>query len=196
MAMKVFPSPLSGVFCRAPGPNGPPFQSAGDAVAAGDTVGLIEVMKTFTPVLAEEGGAPRQVPGRERGRHHGGPAALRARRMKRAGPKILVSVSASQPISTILSVYRSEIAVRVILAARDTPAMKLADEAVEIVPPQAKKFYFSAEAILPAAVAVGADALGGGTPFSHALARDQFARQDRLTLRRRSVDADPILVRR
>jgi acetyl-CoA carboxylase biotin carboxyl carrier protein len=56
MAMKAFPSPLPGVFYRASAPDKPPFKSAGDAVAAGDTVGLIEVMKTFTAVLAEEGG--------------------------------------------------------------------------------------------------------------------------------------------
>jgi acetyl-CoA carboxylase biotin carboxyl carrier protein len=56
MAKKAFPSPLPGVFYRASAPDKPPFKSDGDAVAAGDTVGLIEVMKTFTPVLAEEGG--------------------------------------------------------------------------------------------------------------------------------------------
>ena len=32
------------------------FKADGDAVAIGDTVGLIEVMKTFTPVVAEEAG--------------------------------------------------------------------------------------------------------------------------------------------
>jgi acetyl-CoA carboxylase biotin carboxyl carrier protein len=56
MAKKAFPSPLPGVFYRAPAADKPPFKSEGDAVAAGDTVGLIEVMKIFTPVLAEEGG--------------------------------------------------------------------------------------------------------------------------------------------
>ncbi|HTJ90839.1 MAG TPA: acetyl-CoA carboxylase [Acidocella sp.] len=56
MAMKAFPSPLPGVFYCASAPGRPPFKSAGDMVAAGDTVGLIEVMKTFTPVLAEEDG--------------------------------------------------------------------------------------------------------------------------------------------
>jgi acetyl-CoA carboxylase biotin carboxyl carrier protein len=53
---KAFPSPLPGVFYRAPAPDKPPYKSAGDPVAAGDIVGLIEVMKTFTPVLAEEAG--------------------------------------------------------------------------------------------------------------------------------------------
>ena len=56
MTMKTFPSPLPGVFYRASAPDAPPFKSEGDAVAAGDAVGLIEVMKTFTPVLAEEEG--------------------------------------------------------------------------------------------------------------------------------------------
>ena len=56
MAMKAFLSPLPGIFLRAPAPGQPPFKSEGDAVAAGDTVGLIEVMKTYTPVFAEEGG--------------------------------------------------------------------------------------------------------------------------------------------
>jgi biotin carboxyl carrier protein len=56
MAMKTFASSLPGVFYRAPAPDKPPFKSEGDAVTAGDPVGLIEVMKTFTPVLAEEGG--------------------------------------------------------------------------------------------------------------------------------------------
>jgi biotin carboxyl carrier protein len=56
MPMKAFPSPLPGVFYRAPAPDKPPFKSEGDAVAAGDTLGLIDVMKTLTPILAEEGG--------------------------------------------------------------------------------------------------------------------------------------------
>ena len=56
MATKAFPSPLPGVFYRAPAPDKPAFKTEGDAVAAGDAVGLIEVMKTFTPILAEEEG--------------------------------------------------------------------------------------------------------------------------------------------
>jgi acetyl-CoA carboxylase biotin carboxyl carrier protein len=56
MATKAFPSPLPGVFYRRPAPDQPPFKSAGDTVAVGDTIGLIEVMKTFTAIVAEEGG--------------------------------------------------------------------------------------------------------------------------------------------
>jgi biotin carboxyl carrier protein len=56
MARKTVQAPLPGTFYRKPAPDQPPFKSEGDAVAAGDTVGLIEVMKTFTPVVAEEAG--------------------------------------------------------------------------------------------------------------------------------------------
>jgi acetyl-CoA carboxylase biotin carboxyl carrier protein len=45
-------SPLPGTFYRASSPETPPFKADGDAVAATDTIGLIEVMKTFQEVQA------------------------------------------------------------------------------------------------------------------------------------------------
>jgi len=56
MAVKTIQAPIPGTFYRKPAPDQPAFKSAGDAVAVGDTVGIIEVMKTFTPVIAEEAG--------------------------------------------------------------------------------------------------------------------------------------------
>jgi acetyl-CoA carboxylase biotin carboxyl carrier protein len=56
MAIKTINAPLPGIFYRRPAPDQPPYKQEGDAVAVGDTIGLIEVMKTFTPVVAEEGG--------------------------------------------------------------------------------------------------------------------------------------------
>lgn len=56
MAKTTVQAPLPGTFYRKPAPGEPPFKSEGDAVAVGDTVGLIEVMKTFSPVVAEEAG--------------------------------------------------------------------------------------------------------------------------------------------
>jgi acetyl-CoA carboxylase biotin carboxyl carrier protein len=49
-------APLTGVFYRAASPGGPPFVSVGDWVEAGAVVGLIETMKIFNEVLAEQGG--------------------------------------------------------------------------------------------------------------------------------------------
>jgi acetyl-CoA carboxylase biotin carboxyl carrier protein len=56
MASKTFEAPIPGTFYRKPSPDQPVFKNVGDAVAIGDTLGLIEVMKTFTPVVAEEAG--------------------------------------------------------------------------------------------------------------------------------------------
>ncbi|HMB76117.1 MAG TPA: acetyl-CoA carboxylase biotin carboxylase subunit, partial [Kiloniellaceae bacterium] len=80
----------------------------------------------------------------------------------------------------LLIANRGEIAVRIVRAARDlgiktvqahsladaeSLAVRLADEAVEIGPPQAAKSYLKAEAILEAAMATGADAVHPGYGF-------------------------------
>jgi biotin carboxyl carrier protein len=49
-------SPLPGTFYRKPAPDKPAFKSDGDAVAVGDVIGLIEVMKTFVEVQADAAG--------------------------------------------------------------------------------------------------------------------------------------------
>jgi len=46
-------SPIPGTFYRSPSPGEPPFKSEGDAVSKGDTIGLVEVMKTFHEVKAD-----------------------------------------------------------------------------------------------------------------------------------------------
>ena len=49
-------SPLPGTFYRKPAPDKPAYKNEGDTVAAGDVIGLIEVMKSFTEVKAEVAG--------------------------------------------------------------------------------------------------------------------------------------------
>ena len=49
-------SPMVGVFYRSPMPDAPEFVAVGDAVAAGDIVGLVEAMKIFNEVATEVGG--------------------------------------------------------------------------------------------------------------------------------------------
>ena len=49
-------APLEGAFWTRPSPADPPFAAPGTTVKPGDTVGLIEVMKTFIQVTAEEPG--------------------------------------------------------------------------------------------------------------------------------------------
>lgn len=45
-------APMLGTFYRAPTPGAPPYVQVGDVVGQSDTVGLIDVMKLFTPITA------------------------------------------------------------------------------------------------------------------------------------------------
>lgn len=49
-------SPLPGTFYRKPSPDAPFYKNVGDTVAKGDVIGLIEVMKSFNEVRAEQAG--------------------------------------------------------------------------------------------------------------------------------------------
>ena len=50
-------SPLPGTFYRSSAPDKPPFKPDGDAVAVGDVIGLVEVMKSFHEVQSEVAGS-------------------------------------------------------------------------------------------------------------------------------------------
>jgi acetyl-CoA carboxylase biotin carboxyl carrier protein len=49
-------SPLPGTFYRRPSPEAEPFVKEGDAVAQGDVICLVEVMKTYHEVKADGAG--------------------------------------------------------------------------------------------------------------------------------------------
>jgi acetyl-CoA carboxylase biotin carboxyl carrier protein len=49
-------TPIPGVFYRRPDPESDPFVTEGDAVQAGATIGIVEIMKNFQPVETEAGG--------------------------------------------------------------------------------------------------------------------------------------------
>jgi acetyl-CoA carboxylase biotin carboxyl carrier protein len=54
-------APMVGTFYRAPAPDQPPFVEPGDSVAAGDAVGIIEVMKLFNSITAGVDGTVAEV---------------------------------------------------------------------------------------------------------------------------------------
>ncbi|MBO6640001.1 MAG: biotin carboxyl carrier domain-containing protein [Roseitalea sp.] len=56
MAKHEIRSPIPGTFYRKPAPDQPVFKDVGDTVAKGDTIGLVEVMKTFHEVKADADG--------------------------------------------------------------------------------------------------------------------------------------------
>ena len=53
----VFRAPYSGRFWQRPSPHDPPFVRAGDVIGDGQTIGLIEVMKTFMHLAYHAAGA-------------------------------------------------------------------------------------------------------------------------------------------
>lgn len=53
---KAIVSPLPGVFYRRPNPQSDVYVKEGDHVKAGDVIGLVEVMKNFYEIQAEEDG--------------------------------------------------------------------------------------------------------------------------------------------
>ncbi len=61
MADKTVKAQMPGTFYRRPDPDSDPYVGEGDSVSAGDTVGLIEVMKSFHEVKAEEDGTVSKI---------------------------------------------------------------------------------------------------------------------------------------
>jgi acetyl-CoA carboxylase biotin carboxyl carrier protein len=56
MARHEIVTPVPGTFYRRPDPDSDPFKTEGDTVEAGETIGLVEIMKNFQAVEAETGG--------------------------------------------------------------------------------------------------------------------------------------------
>ena len=56
MAEKTVKAQMPGTFYRRPDPESDPYVEEGDEVSAGDTIGLIEVMKNFNEIKVEEDG--------------------------------------------------------------------------------------------------------------------------------------------
>jgi len=56
-----FVAPMSGRFYSRPSPTEPPFVAAGDTVQQGQTVGLLEVMKTFNRLVYQGDALPERA---------------------------------------------------------------------------------------------------------------------------------------
>lgn len=52
MAIHEVRTPIPGVFYRRPSPDQPEYAAPGDTVTAGQTIGLVEVMKQFAEIKA------------------------------------------------------------------------------------------------------------------------------------------------
>lgn len=54
-------SPMVGVAYLAPEPGAKPFTKVGASVKAGDTVALVEAMKTFNPIKSDRDGVVKEI---------------------------------------------------------------------------------------------------------------------------------------
>ena len=54
-------SPMVGVAYLAPEPGAKPFVKVGDSVKVGDTVALVEAMKTFNPIKSDIDGVVKEI---------------------------------------------------------------------------------------------------------------------------------------
>lgn len=54
--MSTIRAAMPGVFYRRPDPEAEPYVDEGEQIEAGQTIGLVEVMKTFNEVKVEAGG--------------------------------------------------------------------------------------------------------------------------------------------
>ncbi len=59
----VLRAPMVGTFYASPAPDKPPFVTEGQAVKAGDTLGIIEAMKMFNPIEADVSGTVLRILG-------------------------------------------------------------------------------------------------------------------------------------
>jgi acetyl-CoA carboxylase biotin carboxyl carrier protein len=57
----VLKSPMVGVLYLSPEPGAKPFVKVGSSVKAGDTIALVEAMKTFNPVKSDIDGIVREI---------------------------------------------------------------------------------------------------------------------------------------
>jgi biotin carboxyl carrier protein len=56
MAERAIQSPFPGTFYRRPSPQDPPYVEEGERIEPGRVVGLVEIMKNFHEITAEEAG--------------------------------------------------------------------------------------------------------------------------------------------
>ena len=164
-------SPMVGTAYMSPSPDAEPFIAVGQKVREGQTLLIIEAMKTMNQIPSPRAGNGDRDPVRGRP----------ARRIWRAAGRRRIGYGRRRGMfQKILIANRGEIALRVLRAAKelgiqtvavhstaDADAMhvRLADESVCIGPPPSRDSYLNIHQIVAACEITGADAIHPGYGF-------------------------------
>ncbi len=165
-------SPMVGTAYRAAEPTADPFVNVGDQVNEGQTVLIIEAMKTFNEIPAPRSGHGTSGPVRQ-------PVAGGIRR-RADDHRVAGALDPVADFEKVLIANRGEIALRIHRACREmgietvavhstadeqAKYVRLADQSVCIGPPAAQQSYLHIPSLLAAAEISGADAIHPGYGF-------------------------------
>ena len=161
-------SPMVGTAYLSPEPGKPAFVSVGDKVKVGQTILIIEAMKTMNQIPADKAGTVKAI------------MVDDAQPVEFGEPLLVIEQGSISLFNKLLIANRGEIALRILRACRelgiqtvaahstaDADAMhvRLADESVCIGPPPARDSYLKIPEILAACEITGAEAVHPGYGF-------------------------------
>ena len=159
------PSPMVGTVYLAPEPGKPPFVKVGDSVKEGDTLFIVEAMKTMNSDHRAAGAARcTEICVADGTPVEFGQTLLRHRLMFE---KILIANRGEIALRIIRACKEMGIATVAIHSTADAEAMhvRLADESVCVGPPPAAQSYLNIPAIIAACEITGAEAIHPGYGF-------------------------------
>ena len=166
-------SPMVGVFYRSASPGSPAFVEVGDVVTVGQTICLLEAMKLFNELKAEQDGRVKAIHVENGQPVEFGQLLFELEPVDAPADRVAM-------FSRVLVANRGEIAVRVIRALheldveavavystadREALHVRMADSAVCIGPPSATDSYLRIPNVIAAAETTGCEAVHPGFGF-------------------------------
>ena len=155
---------MVGTVYLSPEPGKPPFVKVGETVKEGDTLFIVEAMKTMNPIAAPRGGTVSEICVTDGQPVEFGQTLLRHRLMFE---KILIANRGEIALRINRACKEMGIATVAIHSTADADAMhvRLADESVCVGPPAAAQSYLNIPAIIAACEITGAEAIHPGYGF-------------------------------
>ena len=171
LSKNAVPSPMVGTAYLSPSPDAKPFVEIGQSVKEGETLLIIEAMKTMNQIPSPRSGTVTAIliRGRAAGRirHASGRHRIAPGRARRMFQKILIANRGEIALRVLRACKELGIQTVVVHSTADADAMhvRLADESVCIGPPPSRDSYLNIHQIVAACEITGADAVHPGYGF-------------------------------